>query len=464
MIDSLGEIVSEYYGMDRKSFVGYKGEGTLVLEEHIELNCQFKAKQFTDGETLLICNISPSSIHQIDIEEWKTDSVFGDSLEGRTTDGKIVKTIIADYGQSLIQDDPLVVAVIFNPKQIEIGAIDVEPIDSILFGITNFLFKGNPFEHQNYAEFIDFDFGGIKATILKNKEYDLISEFMKIRGKQHITCELCAKVSNEADINIVEEQIGKLCYVLSVGCGSKVQWIFYSVYAKGFPVYTRHILVPNKSFNSQVIIDAERHTSDWTNFINIAFPRYLKSIECFGEINGIPRINAAIDVFTDARIYSDFIHAKGIKLAITMEMIKEMFKTAWIPEEKILGGRTRKDMEKEIKETLEPVLVKYYKDEQVKNALEKIYQINRVSFETILNHGLKKINFNPDQADLNRFIKNRDYLVHQGRFYSETVQEGEGPDYADDYIFISNFLTGVFLAILGYRGHHGEIYITKHSL
>ena len=122
MIDSLDKMVMEYYGRDRIAFANYAGEGKLVLKDHIELDCQFKAKQFTDGETLLICYILPTSIHRISIERWKTDLILADCLKGRTNDGQIFEAIGANYGQSLIQDEPLAVCVIFEPMEIRIGS------------------------------------------------------------------------------------------------------------------------------------------------------------------------------------------------------------------------------------------------------------------------------------------------------------------------------------------------------
>ncbi len=389
--DSLDGFVMDYYGRDRIPFAEYAGDGTLILKDQIELDCQFKAKQFTDGETLLICYILPNSIDRIYIEKWKTDPILGDSLRGRTKDSQIFESIGLNNGRCFIQDDPLLVGVIFNPMQIQIGAIEDEPVDSISFGITNFLFKGIPFQHQNYVEFIDLDLKGIKATIFKNKDYDQISAFMKMRDKQHVTCELWATVSNKHEIKTLEDKINELCYILSVGCGSKVQWIFYKVFANGSLKYVRHISVPNKPFNAHIIIDAERHVEDWIKFINAAYPHYETWISLFGEINGKPRINAAIDVFTDARISADFIQTKGIKLAVTMEVIKEMFKEAWMPENKLIKEKkTRKNMEHEIKTALQPILEQYLPEEEIENALGRIYQINNASFETILKVGFTK--------------------------------------------------------------------------
>jgi hypothetical protein len=202
------------------------------------------------------------------------------------------------------------------------------------------------------------------------------------------------------DIETIEKRIHDLCYVLSVGIGSKVQWIFYRVFSKGLLIYARHIRVPTKSFNSQSIIDAEKDKQNWADFINVAYPCYLTAISRFGEISGIPRITAAIDVFMDARSPADFTKTRGIKLAGTMEIIKEIFKVAWVPETKLLRCQKSKNMEHEIKEALEPILKRYLSDEDTKNVLEKSYQLNKVSFETILKNRIRK---NQIYAESRRF-------------------------------------------------------------
>jgi hypothetical protein len=469
MIDLLDSWIMEYYERDRKPFIEYKGEGKLVIEDQIELVCEFKAKQFTDGDIVLICNILPISFHNIIIEKWKNDPIWANCLKGRTKNDQLFEAINVNIGQRLIQDDPLIVCVIFEPKELRIGEIGDMPIDSISFGITNFLFKGIPDKIPGYTEYIDFNLSGKKASLWKVQDYDKISNLLKIRAMQHITCELWADVANWDDIKTMEEKVHELCYILSAGSGSKVQWIFYNVHAKNSLVYSCHILVPNKPFNSQIIIDAEKDIKNWADFITVAYPSFLDNASRFGVINSIPRIMAAIDVFTDARIPMDYIQTKGIKLAVTMEMIKEMFKEAWMPEKRILSSGKWRKMEDATKGALEPILKQYLPNEDAEDFIGRIYQLNRVSFGAILKKGFEMIKFVPDQEDLELFIYNRDSLVHQGRFYSETAvdhQKEKCPPLGspgEDYAFVSNFLNKVFLALLGYTGPRSETFIIKPS-
>jgi len=467
LMNELNKFVTDYYSRDHIPFIEYFGEGKLVLKDRNELNCKFIAKQFTDGETLLICHILPISIHRISIERWKNDLVWGNSFIGQTMDGKFFEAIEINNGRSLIQDDPLIVCAVFVPREFRVGMIDNVSFDSISFGITNFLFKGIPYKTENYTEYIDFNLAGKCSSIWKNKDYDNISMFMKSRNRQHITCELWADISDLDEIEEMKNKVKDLCYILSVGSGSKIQWIFENIWAKGSLVYARHLLVPNKPYNSQTIIDAEKHIDDWGKFINIAVPRYPTYINLFGEIKGLPRIMAAIDVFTDARILIDFTQTKGIKLATTMEVIKEMFRAAWIPETKMLKGRNAKNMERDIKKKIEPILKGYLPEEEANSILGTIYELNKVPFETILRKGFEMIKFEPKSRDLELFIRNRNSLVHQGRFYSETATDDQKVKCSplesaeEDYIFTSNFLAEVFLALFGYKGRHGELYIIE---
>jgi hypothetical protein len=467
MIDLPGPGSMAYYGHACNAFIEYEGEGILVLEDHTELNCEFKAGQFTSGNIILICSVLPISIHRIRTENWETRPIRANYLKGQTIKGQFFEAVEVNFAHSWgIHEDPIVICFIFTPKEIRIGELSELPVDTISFGITNFLFNGISYEIPGYIEYINLDhLLGKKIALWKVKDYDNISQFMKITGEQHITCEILADVANLNDIKTMEKMIHDLCYVLSAGSGSKVQWIFYNVFSKDVLLYSRHILVPIKPYNSQTIIDAEKDTQNWINFINIAYPSFLIDISRFGEINDIPRIMAAIDVFTDSRIPTDFTQTKGIKLAVTMEMIKEMFKAAWIPETKILRGKASKDMERELKEALEPILERHLPEGEAEKALGKIYQLNKVSFETILKKGFEQINFTPDPMDLKLFVMNRDSLVHQGRFYSETVTDTQKTrcmplgSPGDDYTFVSNFLNRVFHALLGYKGSQCELYI-----
>lgn len=343
MIELPGPANMKYYGHDSDAFIEYLGEGILYLEDNTELDCEFKAGQFTNGKIILICSLLPISIHRIDAAQWEQGTIRANYLKGRTSSDEFFEAIEVGFSHTqFLHDYLIVIGAVFAPKEIRIGAIGEGPIDSISFGITNFLFKGNEYKTPGHTEFIDLNLLEKKASLWKVKDYDDISRFMKIIGKQRITCEICADAIDEDDIKKMEDIIHKLCYVLSIGSGSKVQWIFYDVFSEGSRVYSRHILVPNKLFNSQVIIDAEKHTLDWAKFINSAYPRFLDDISLFGEINGVPRIMAAVDVFTDARISTDFIQVRGLKLAGTMEMLKEMFKVAWMPGKKLLRSKKAK--------------------------------------------------------------------------------------------------------------------------
>lgn len=244
MIDFPGPGNMKYYGHDSDAFIEYVGEGKLVLED-AELDCEFKAGQFTNGQIILICSLLPISIHRINTKQWEQGTIRAKCLKGRTSEDEFFEAIEVGFSHiQFLNDNPIIIGAVFAPKEIIIGAIGDEPIDSISFGITNFLFKGRPFETAGYTEFINFNLVGEIAALWKVKDYDHISRFMKIMGKQHITCEIWADAKDEEDIKRIEELIHKLCYVLSIGSGSKVQWIFYHVLCEGVRVYTRHILVP----------------------------------------------------------------------------------------------------------------------------------------------------------------------------------------------------------------------------
>ncbi len=95
----------------------------------------------------------------------------------------------------------------------------------------------------------------------------------------------------------------------------------------------------------------------------------------------------------------------------------------------------------------------------------KLPELNRRPFKDILIGLFAFIQLNVDTRDLNLFVKCRDSLVHQGRFYCQTVtpeervKEAPLSNEVEEYFFLVHFVDRVFLRLLGYSGP----YINLHS-
>ena len=446
-----------YYG---DAIIEYAGEGIIVLADNTELKCKFNAGQFINGNIVLICIILPIDIHRIDMQIWKEGLARADYLKGQTQDGKTLEATKLGYAISrAVSDDQAFVCAIFNPSSVIIDMQkDVAP-NGIAFGITNFGFKGFQFNHPQYIEYLELDILEKKLDIWKVRHYDDIINRMRLVREARITSEIWTELSGMEEVEKMEKIITDLCYVLSVASGSKVQWIYRDVFSGEERISTLHKLVPNKPYNSWTIMGTEMDPIILAEFIKIAFPRFLSSLDFFGEVNDVPRIKAAIDALMDARIETDFLQIKGIKLVTTMEIVKEMFRV-WMPKKKFLTNSELKKFGEEIKKALEPIFAGYFPDlpeEERTDAIGELKELNRPSFRYILSNGFEKIEFQAKKRDVDLLLKSRNNLVHQGRFYCETATEDQAreceplKDAEEEYAFISQFLSDVFLSLLGYK-------------
>lgn len=345
---------------------------------------------------------------------------------------------------------------VFKPSSLQVDLRRNVSVDGISFGITNFGFKGISFKHPNYTEFLQLNLSGKKVAIWKPNHYDEIIDRMKLIGEARITCEIWAEIAQTNEIEQMEKMIGDLCFVLSVASGSKVQWIYRDLHCGDERVSSFHRLVPDKPYCSHSIIDSKTNPQIMVSVVETGYSSYISNIECFGEVNGVPRIMAAIDTFIDARIETDFLQIRGIKFASTMEIIKEMLQI-WMPKKTYLTRSKFKKMSDEIREALKPILSKYLPELKPEEAFESFSEINRPSFRKILENGLKKMEFNVKGRELDLFVKSRNSLIHQGRFYCETATSDQKiactplKDISEEYIFISNFLSKVFLVLSRYH-------------
>lgn len=443
-----------YYG---DSMTEYEGEGIIALDGGKEFRCEFRTGQFTNGNIVLICSILPIEIHRINIRNWKEGFVRANCLKGQTRDGKLIKAKKLEYPMgSGVADDLTVVFGIFQPGALQIDMKKGGDVDGISFGITNFGFKGISFEHPNYTEFLELNLSGKKVAIWKPNHYDEIIDRMKLIGEARITCEIWAEISQTKEIKQMEKMVGDLCFVLSIASGSKVQWIYRDLHCGDARISSLNRLVPDKPYSSRSIIDNKTDPQTMASFVETAYSSFVSNIERFGEVNGVPRIMAAIDTFIDARIGPDFLQIKGIKFASTMEIIKEMLQV-WMPKKKYLSGSKFKKMSDEIRGALKPILSKYLPELRPEEAFESFSDINRPSFRTILENGFNQMEFSVKESELDLFVKSRNSLIHQGRFYCETATSNQKKackplrDINEEYMFISDFLSKVFLVLFRYQ-------------
>ena len=202
------------------------------------------------------------------------------------------------------------------------------------------------------------------------------------------------------------------------------------------------------------------------HFIENAYPIYLKNRKSYSLDRGV------IDTYLEGKAEGDFLQARGVKLAIAMEMLKDVFLTtsdAYI-KELIMEEESFEALLDPLCEGIREALSGQISDNTLDNICCKSNQkrltcLNRISFRKAVNELCRSINFSPKE-DLSLFKCCRDSLVHTGKFYCETATDKQrasrkplqGPKY--EYFFLENFLDRIFLKLFSYSG----IYISSRDL
>jgi hypothetical protein len=173
-----------------------------------------------------------------------------------------------------------------------------------------------------------------------------------------------------------------------------------------------------------------------------------------------------VDAYLDAKAEADYLQVRGVKLAVTMEMLKNVFlKIEEVVQggENILNKESFRMFQSLIESPLRYVLTVVGVDASDQDAIyNKLEELNRKSFKFVLQSIFKYIGLNMPKKELDFFVECRNKLVHTGRFFSDEANEKALKKYKavfdgtslGEYYFLVNVLDKVFLKLLGYSGRY----------
>jgi hypothetical protein len=451
-----------HYAKSFKSIAGYDGEnGVLKLKDGRNLKCKFVVGQLSNGDVILLCefckNSTPdfSTIIQANIFE-------GTSSEGYEIRGEVN---IEKYYLPEVQKDRSGVWAAFILDKLSVKISNNKPY-TVHFGITNFKFCGTTPEKlsSQYSHLI------IPLNLkYKEKENELIIrpicnykkkiEILSTLKGIDVTCEAIIEITKEEDIHKLEEVVEDLCYLLSIARGSKINWIYCDKYDNngGYVERTHHSRI-TKSFVPLHIIDSGINGREETKeFIEKSYPVYMEKRDSY------KLKDRTIDAYLDAKSETDYLQMRGIKLAVTMEILKYVFsELSNSPvEEYIINEEDFDEHIKNIKNSINSYLKENKINSVYRNAIcsdGKIKGLNRRSFSYIIKRLCKEINLQVDSVDIKKFVVFRNKLIHTGDFYYNVANPSEKeklkplPSASHEYSFIINFLDKIFLKLLGYSG------------
>lgn len=224
----------------------------------------------------------------------------------------------------------------------------------------------------------------IKRITGYNGIYDMLKEFKSI----DVTSEAIIEACKLCEIDELEKLMDDVCLLLSLASGTTVQWICYKATTNdGNCVRIYHRYAITKPFTSLRLIPSDSVKS----FVE-------EALQEFKRQNQEWKMEAAIRLYLDAKLEQDYLALRGLKLASLAEFLKAQFG---------------------LKGEFKPALQSLCTD----------------------------LGLACTEEDLDRFVENRNQLVHAVRFRhpSNAWQE---------YRFMMTFMGKILLAMLRYSGDY----------
>ncbi len=415
----------------------YNGNGTLTLEDAQTISCTFEAGQLRNGEIRLLCTSPEFFSFMTPIKRFDGTTVEGYSV---SSERKLVRL---DY----LSSSKSGTWAAYRLDVMKVQMSEHRQAQSLRFGLTNFLFKiplPLRLEHDNNVTILSLQ------TVKEHN--DVMWSVPKLRGID-VTCEIVGEVSAGQDKEYLENTVDAVCYLLSVARGTKVEWIYCDRYdGNGICLSRTHASRITKGYSPLSVLKDDLETKI---FVETTYGTYRANCEDYRLDQG------TIDAYLDAKAENDYLQLRGIKLAVAMEALKAALQK--LPrvnvQEYILDDSDFKSIRRKIEKFVRDELKAENVGPTQRDAIcKKLSELNRRPFKAILKGLFDYIDLRVDEQDLALFVKSRDSLVHQGRFYYETAtlddRKQVEPFHSEieEYCFLVNFLDRVFLKLLGYGG------------
>jgi len=447
--------ILSHYG---KAIAEYKGKGQMTLEDGRQTQCSFTAGQLATGDVLLICKF----------EEYIPEfHPVGTAFDGMTDEGHRLTAQRGDNGRGItwcpFLPDREGCWHAFNIWELKVEMAGGSAERKIVrFGLTNLDFLPQDIDKTGRV-CLGLVLDGTEVSIVRLPNYDKIVEYFRIQGATDLTSEVIIDTAT-ASAGLLEGIVDNLCHLLSVARGTLIQWIYVDLYdGSGSCFERRHYSRRTKPHHSWALIDSNQ-PAETKNFLQQSYSVYVEKRDFY-------RLNTGLIVsYLEAKASDDNIERRGIKLAITLEMLKTVYLE--LPENKekefVVNEKKFEVLISEIQASLYDVFTKNGIPKCLSSAIctkGKILGLNRRSFRYVLKKLCRDIDLDVS-SDVDRFVECRNTLVHKGRFHcTATTPRDNSLDTAlNEFGFMLHFVDRIFLKLLGYSGPYRDWTFPKNTV
>lgn len=401
----------------------YIGKGTIKTTDGEEIKCKFKVVQFNNGIIISKCDI---------LEDIRNPLLLF-NIQFKNMTGK------TDKGHKLVLKTLSVINIsakwVFRGEELIVSDNKITESKTIKFAITNFEFSGNKLKTK---------LNNLNVTISKISNYKSVLNKLKTTNDVDITSFIKVEIGNTTNINKAKKIVDDLCIILTLASGTYVNWLYYEILSDNKTKEKYHRSAKTKPFSTFNLIPLQ--DKYLSNFIDDTFKSYPNANKNWD-------LRKAILIYTDAKIEIDFLEARGLKLAVAMEILKNSFSKN--EDKNFIIDKTKFE-----KSNLQSNLMNLLREEFPEVKLQKINMmaghfrsLNRYSFRKIINNIYEELSLNKDKNKINEFIIIRNKLVHEGKYLSNSENFNLS---FDQYTYMLTFIGEIILLILDYKGYYND--------
>ena len=414
----------------------YRGTGHLTLASGQAVTCQFIAGQLENGKTFALCATPDQPVHLLLGISTPT------RLEGETADGLVVRTLRDLTETSYLPALPAVSGtwLALRVSHLEVSRPHSRAREHLTYLLSNASGLNSPIS-------ISTNSIGLELHPLDCASSNL--ERLQVLRSVLPTAKVTATTT--APVEQVSGTVDRLCYLLSLALGTKVQWVSLTEEAKGEDwIRKHHYSRVTKRYGALSIIDPRTH--EIADLLQQSADGRFTQARAHAGLT-----DAVIDTYLDAKSEGDFLQVRALKLVIAVEMLKAEYATIQGGDSFIVAREDLDAIVTALKKALKDALPNSTR-EQRSAIYSNLTGLNRTPFSLQLKKLCTAVQMALSPGELNRFVVSRNKLVHEGHFYCEraTHQESEKlqplPDVRSEWFWLLHFVDRLFLRALGYEG------------
>lgn len=433
-----------YYGSRRKVF---QGKGIASFTNGSEVQASFSLVQLTDVNLLVSIDVKQK------MWNFLANSFELDGLRGTLQDGRPINA----YGffiKESKQTTQSKTSLVGYTSGWEIGEKNFQQASFICFDIVNFRFDGTETEvfiegktQRTTSSSMRLSLGKREFTLRWTKNYDQAVATLRAQQGVQVTCTVSTKIEDSTELEAVITDVETLCDVMTVARGTLVNWVSFEVKSKKSDIlFSRYRNSITRRFSGiELISSSDRQSSK--SFLERGFSRCQEIAPDF-QIRKIAR------AFTETRAGA-FIESRSLLIGVLIEYIasvraridnrtyflnQEVFEKRW--------ESFKPNVLIALESTYPEIVSKH-----LGAIMNNIRGLNRRPFSWKINNLSKWLNIEFEKGEVEKFVKVRNSLAHEGRF-----PESETP--AKHYQRMQHFIDRVMLRLFDY---HGSYYDIEHS-